>query len=101
MRFFDVLDFIRRLDNLSRLEQKHDKAIEQLQIEVDAPKARVTRPEAREGIVVAEAKAAAGAASSMAESVFLTDIAGRVGYLEALSGQARDGSGNPTRLSPP
>ena len=79
---------IRKIDGLAGLEEKHEKALAALRAEVDDLKARVTRLEAREDIVIAEARAAAGTAAGMAATGYMSDIARRVGFLEALAGQS-------------
>ena len=81
------------------IEGKYGKAIEALHADTASLGGRVIRLEAREDSVLAEAKAAAGSAASVAAMGYLTDIARRAGYLEALSGQFRDLI-DPTRLAP-
>ena len=86
---------VRKIDGLAGLEDKHETAIASLRAYIDDLKARITWLEAREDIVVVEAKAAAATAAGFAAIGFMSDIARRVGVLEAMTGQ----TGLP-RLSP-
>ncbi len=86
------------MDRFAGIEKKFDKATENLQAEMDALTARVTRREAHEDVVVAEANAAAGTAAAMMASAHLTDLTRRIGYLEATSGQTFGDSSGRFRL---
>ena len=87
MTFPEILGLVRKIDRLAGLEDRHDKASNSLREDIEGLNARVTRLEAREDIVVAEAKAAAGTAAGIAASGYMSDIARRVGVIEALLGQ--------------
>ena len=89
MAVSDYVNFVRRFDRLLELETKHGKAIEKLEAELDKLKDRVTRLEAREEVVVTEAKAAAGAAATQVAIASVSDIARRIGRLEERGGQKR------------
>jgi hypothetical protein len=80
--FNGVLDLIRAIDGLMRVEDKHCALIENL-------KNRVLHPEAREAVLVAEAKAAAAAAAAAASAQHVADLARRLGVLEEQVGQLR------------
>ena len=74
----DAWAIIKKVDRLLDLEEKQSKAIAGLQDQLDALTDRVTRLEAREDIVVAEAKGAAGVAAAGA----MAELARRIGVLE-------------------
>ena len=78
----DLVSALRSMDRLLSLEEKHGRAIERLTVELDALKARVTRLEAREDLIVTEAKAASSAAASQVAMMSFSDIARRIGALE-------------------
>ena len=80
---------VRKIDSLTGLEAKHDRELDMLRAEMADMRARVTRLEAREDIVVAEAKGAAGVAAGAATSAYLSDLVRRVTLLEAHAGQTR------------
>jgi len=71
------------------LEAKHGKAIEKLEAEIDKLRDRVTRLETREDMVIIEARAAAGTAATQVAIASVSDIARRIGQLEARSGRQR------------
>ncbi len=80
------LTAFRRLDRLFELEAKHGRLIEAqaeriqaLQDQLNRLQARV---EAREDILVAEAKGAAGSVASMVASQHVADISRRLGAME-------------------
>jgi hypothetical protein len=83
--FNGVLDLIRAIDGLMRVEDKHGALIENL-------KNRVLHLEAREVVLIAEAKAAASAAASAVSAQHVADLARRLGVLEEQVRQLR-GSG--------
>lgn len=89
----DLPGLVRTVDRRLLLEGKHGKAIEELGTEIDALKQRVTRLESREDLVVAEARAAAGAAATHVSVASLADLARRIGRLEERTDHPR--------LSPP
>jgi predicted RNase H-like nuclease (RuvC/YqgF family) len=63
----NLLKFARTIDRLLNLETKHTSLIEAQAREIQQLKDRVTRLEAREEILIAEAKAAAAASQHIAE----------------------------------
>lgn len=73
--FSNARDLIRALDGLTRVEDKHGALIENL-------RNRVLHLEAREAVLVAEAKAAASAAASAVSAQHIGDLARRIGVLE-------------------
>ena len=81
--FNGVLDLIRAIDGLMRVEDKHGALIENL-------KNRVLHLEAREVVLIAEAKAAASAAASAVSAQHVADLARRLGVLEEQVGQLRE-----------
>ncbi len=83
--FNGVRDLIRAIDGLMRVEDKHGALIENL-------KNRVLHLDAREAVLVAEAKAAASAAASAVSAQHIADLARRLGVLEEQMRQLR-GSG--------
>ena len=87
MKVTDVVGLFRSVDRLLTLDEKYGKAVEDLSSVIDSIERRVTRLEAREDIVVTEAKAAAGAAAT----VIIADVARRVGRLEARAEQGQAG----------
>ena len=84
-----VLRLLRSVDRLLSLEVKHGKAIEDLERDMASLTGRVISLEAREGIVIAEAKAAAGAAATQVAIVSVSDISRRIGRLEERSDAKR------------
>ncbi len=78
-----------KVDGLSGLEAKHDKQIEALRADVKDLTARVNRLEAREDLVVAEARGAASAAAGVTASAYISDVVRRVTLLEAQGSQSR------------
>jgi hypothetical protein len=85
---------MQRADRLLNLETKHGQAIADLQVQMDALRDRVTRLEAREDIVVAEAKGAAAAAATGAAATMMADMSRRVGVME---GKDHPVAGTPKR----
>ena len=81
---------IRNVDRLLTAEAKQGQAIETLAAEVSTLKERVTRLEAREDVIIAEARSAASAASTQVAIASVSDIARRVGRLEERSGRRLD-----------
>lgn len=73
--FGTVVDALRRLDQLAHLERKHGALIE-------AAFDRLAKLEARDSVVVTEAKAAAATAASIAASLHVAELARRQGGLE-------------------
>jgi hypothetical protein len=79
-------DLFRSVDGLMQVERKHGTAIEDL-------KDRVAKLEAREPILIAEAKAASATAASAAATQHVGDLARRLGVLEEqVRQQSRNGS---------
>lgn len=98
------LTAFRRLDRLFELEAKHGKLIEVQAERIKAIEEQLNRlqarVEAREDILVAEAKGAAGSVASMVASQHVAEISRRLGAIEErvrASGRIalleRDGSG--------
>ena len=83
------LKAVRTIDRLLSLETKHTALIEAQAREIQDLKDRVTRLEAREGILIAEAKGAAAAAASAVASQHVADIARQVGASEERTRQPR------------
>jgi hypothetical protein len=85
----------RPLDRLFQLENKHGAPIEAQANQIQALQDRLTkleaRIEAREEILVAEAKGAAGSVASMVASQHIAEISRRLGVMEERS--RTDGSG--------
>jgi hypothetical protein len=78
----DLWNLVKKVDRLLELEEKQSKATVGLQEQVNELTARITRLEAREEIVVAEAKGAAGVAAMGAATAALADLSRRVGAME-------------------
>jgi recombinational DNA repair protein RecR len=78
------------VDRLLDLEETLTATIDKHTAEIEQLKERITRLEAREEVIIAEAKGAAGAAAS----VLMAELARRIGVLEERTTQAR-------RLPPP
>jgi hypothetical protein len=76
------LKLARTIDRLLALEAKHTALIDAQANEIQALKDRVTKLEAREEILIAEARGAAAAAASAVASQHVADIARRVGTLD-------------------
>ena len=86
----DFVSALRSMDRLLSLEEKHGRAIEKLAAELDGLKARITRLEAREDLIVTEAKAASSAAASQVAMISFSDIARRIGALEERTGRSQN-----------
>ena len=76
------INIARSVDRLLALEQRHGELIASIQKELRELADRVTKLEAREVLLIAEAKAAAATAASIASSGHLADLARQVGALE-------------------
>lgn len=76
----DSLKEVRTIDQLLSLDQNHTAWIEAKEIEALAD--CVAKLEAREGILVAEAKGAAAAAASAVASQHVADLARRIGAID-------------------
>lgn len=80
------LNGMRRLDRLFALENKHGALLEKQASLIQALQDRLTtleaRIEAREEILVAEAKGAAGSVASMVASQHIAEISRRLGVIE-------------------
>ena len=85
----DLAKLIRNVDRLLTTEAKHGQAIEKLGIGVGKLKERVTRLEAREDVIIAEARSAASAAATQVAIASISDISRRIGRLEERSGRHR------------
>ncbi len=79
LAWFDALATLRRL---AELEKKHAELIAKQADEIQALKDRVTTLEAREDILVAEAKTAAGATASLIAGQHVAGLAQSIGRLE-------------------
>ena len=77
------IELLRAVDTLLALEKEHGGAIDTLQSEMRDVDRRLTRLEAREDIVVEQAKAAAASSASAVIRHSIADMARRVGSLEA------------------
>ncbi len=91
-----MLDRANLLDRLLTLEKKHGALIEANTEDIRALADRLTRLEAREAIMVAEAKRAAASLAAEAAARPVGDLYRRIGILE----ERLRGSG-PPRLAPP
>jgi uncharacterized protein YceH (UPF0502 family) len=78
----NLRDLFRTIDGLMLVERTHGAAIADL-------KERVVQLEAREAVLVAEAKAAASAAASAVSAQHVADLARRLGVLEEQVRQLR------------
>lgn len=76
------LDAARTIDRLLELEQKHARLIETQTKRIDELTDRLHRLEAREEILIAEAKGAAAAAASGVASHHVGDLALKVGGID-------------------
>jgi hypothetical protein len=95
MRLKDFVDAVRTMDRLMRLEEMHGKLIENQSQRIEELIGRITRLEAREQVLIAEAKGAAAAAASAVASQHLSDLSRRFGVLEERSNNSE---GNTNRL---
>ena len=77
-----IVELLRRVDQFLILEAKHGRLIEGLQAELQRLGERVARLEAREDLLIAEAKAAAAAAATQVSIASISDVARRIGRLE-------------------
>lgn len=76
------LNGLRTIDRLLDLEAKHGGLINDQRRRVDELAERVTRLEAREAVMIAEAKGAASSAASVVAAQQLGDLARHVGGLD-------------------
>jgi hypothetical protein len=76
------LDALRAIDRFLELETKHGKLIDAQAERLDNLENRINRLEAREPIVIAEAKGAAASAASVVAAQQLGDLARHVGGME-------------------
>jgi hypothetical protein len=83
------VEVLRKLDRLLTLDVTLRDAVQRLSGDIATLNERVTRLEAREAVMVAEAKGAAAAAASMAASATIADLARRIGVLEERSRSIR------------
>lgn len=92
---------LRAVDRLLELESKHGRLIEVQARRLDELSGRINKLEAREQILIAEAKGAAGAAASMVASQHMSDLARHVGGLdERVRRLEMDGRDPATRMLP-
>jgi hypothetical protein len=85
----DWLRALRAIDRFLQLGEKHTALIEAQADEIQTLKDRVTHLEAREEILIAEAKGAAAAAASAVASQHVAELARHVGALEERTRQDR------------
>jgi hypothetical protein len=78
----DWLRAVRAIDRFLQLGEKHTALLEAQAKEIQDLKDRVTKLEAREEILIAEAKGAASAAASVVASHHVADLARHVGALD-------------------
>lgn len=76
------LGLVRTVDRLLELEAKHGRLIEAQSKRLDDLADRINKLEAREQVLIAEAKGAAGSAASMVASQHVSDLARHVGGLD-------------------
>ena len=74
---------LRKVDRLLQLEEEHGKAISELGTQLLLLDRRLSHLESRQDVVVNEAKAAARSASYEATQGVVSDLARRIGLLEA------------------
>lgn len=87
----DVLRLLRSVDRLLALEKQQERAFDKIGAEIAELKGRVTRLEAREEVIIVEARAAAGGAATQVAIASVSDMARRIGKLEERSEQRRLG----------
>ena len=92
------LDALRAIDRFLELETKHGKLIEAQAKRIDELAERVNRLEAREIVVVAEARGAATSAASAVAANHLSDLARHVGGMEERVKRLEYLHADPTRL---
>jgi type IV pilus biogenesis protein CpaD/CtpE len=83
------LNVARTIDRLLALEAKHTALFESQAREIQGLKDRLTKLEAREEILIAEAKGAAAAAASVVASQHVADLARHIGALDERMRQLR------------
>lgn len=83
-----AVEVLRKLDRLMSLDVVLRESVERLTSDIAALSNRVTRLEAREGVLIAEAKGAAAAAGATT-AANMADLARRVGVLEERSRHPR------------
>jgi hypothetical protein len=100
----DLFNLVVTVDRLMKLEAKHGSAIEALTSRLLDLDKRVTRLDAREEIIISEAKGAASAAASQVTMMAVADMARRIGGLEARAHGAlaapNGPDGKPPKLNP-
>lgn len=84
-----------------RRDKAHEGAMRLVGQRLDALEERLTRLEAQQGIVVAEAKGAAAATGAAVAARAVTDLARRLGALEERSGRAAPSPPKRPRLRRP
>jgi hypothetical protein len=84
-----AVEVLRKLDRLMSLDVVLRESVERLTSDIAALSNRVTRLEAREGVLIAEAKGAAAAAAGATTAANMADLARRVGVLEERSRHPR------------
>jgi type IV pilus biogenesis protein CpaD/CtpE len=78
----DWLRAIRAIDRFLQLGEKHTALLEAQAKEIQDLKDRVTRLEAREEVLIAEAKGAAAVAASAVASQHVAELARQVGAMD-------------------
>lgn len=93
--------FLRRVEDLIERDAVLNAAIRRLSEQLAGLDQRLSRLEAQQGIVVAEAKGAAAATGAAAAAQAITDFARRLGALEERSGRAAPDSSKRPKLRRP
>lgn len=82
MSLLSLLTLFRRLDRLFELENKHGKLIEEHSLQIQALRDEIAQLRAREAILVAEARGAAGSVASVVAAQHISDMSRRLGAME-------------------
>ncbi len=95
------LDALRAVDRLWELEARHSKLFEAQAKRIDDIIDRLNRLEAREQVIVAEAKGASAAAASAVAASHISELARLAGGLEERVRRLEGDDGRKGRLPPP
>ncbi len=104
MALFNIkawLDAVRAVDRLWELEGRHGRLIDAQSKRLDDLADRINRLEAREQVLIAEAKGAAGAAASAVAASHLGELSRLYGGLEERVRRLEGDDGRVRRLSAP
>ncbi len=74
---------VRKIDSLLQLEARHGESLRALNAEMASLRDRIMRLETRDEVLISRAEGAAATAAAMATSSSMTDLARRIGVLEA------------------